>query len=666
VFAYVHRSAGCDVGPLMTGACEGDGSGAGIWLWKVGICGAGFPRKVVGLGLRAEPPGPEPPGPDKPAPGPMPPRAKPEVDPATQATAKTAAKRRFMTHSLLGSTFPSRSSDSNHQTENDLISVAWIGPILWCSDRSVRQWPSPFASPVIAGRPCDGRASPFTAGSKAQFRENWERARVIDPSPPRLSVKCVGQPLACTRIKIQESPGRGERRPGRRTLGSQQGALSGVQKEAHGGQRTTLDVLNSQQDLMAARARLFGPGLPCPNADTNLVLKLLIFIPGLQRMPGLAVRLLVAAVACVVFIAGTIARAQKEADWPVHTALEGDQRPFLCRERDSVNLIVQIMARSFDARASDADKARRLLEIAGRLQGELCTRPVADDIIILRCSLAQRDVPGPRISTIKVSAVIRAEPSKGEQPFFAWTYLNITGSRGSTTDAQSATNRWCTEDDGTDEALSPTSEVVLALQLKLYDLGMRVPQANGLMTSETMQALIDFQKWAGLPATGQLTKRTMQKLTSTTPPSTWVALAFDGYGNFGADTGVTRRGSEASAIARLQRVSRSAYKLSSIAGSCIAIATARYVDRRRRTTFSQVFTSGGATSGAASENVLAYCGREKNGGNCDVRQALCAAGAEEQVQRFDRKNIPVNSPAPNLRFDPSNIPANSPPPQSGQ
>jgi outer membrane protein len=35
-------------------------------------------------------------------------------------------------------------------------------------------------------------------------------------------------------------------------------ALTGVQKEAQGGQRTTLDVLNAQQDLMAARARLIG------------------------------------------------------------------------------------------------------------------------------------------------------------------------------------------------------------------------------------------------------------------------------------------------------------------------------------------------------------------------------------------------------------------------
>lgn len=35
-------------------------------------------------------------------------------------------------------------------------------------------------------------------------------------------------------------------------------ALQGVRKEAQGGQRTTVDVLNSQQDLIAAKARLIG------------------------------------------------------------------------------------------------------------------------------------------------------------------------------------------------------------------------------------------------------------------------------------------------------------------------------------------------------------------------------------------------------------------------
>src|SRR3982074_3928731 len=71
-------------GPLTTGACEGDGSGAGVRLSKVGICGAGLPRRVVGSSRTTS------------APCARTPRAKLGVDPTTQATAKTAAKTRFM------------------------------------------------------------------------------------------------------------------------------------------------------------------------------------------------------------------------------------------------------------------------------------------------------------------------------------------------------------------------------------------------------------------------------------------------------------------------------------------------------------------------------------------------------------------------------------------
>jgi hypothetical protein len=348
-----------------------------------------------------------------------------------------------------------------------------------------------------------------------------------------------------------------------------------------------------------------------------------------------------------------------ETEWSLHTALEGTRRPFLCKERDSVDLIVEIMTRSFDVRDRDAEKAQRLLEIAGRLQGELCTRPAADDIVILRCGLAQRELPRARISTIKVSAVIRAEPSKGEQPFFAWTYLDIAGSKDNSADTRSAANRWCGEDRSSDEALAPTPDVVLALQRRLYDLGIRVPHINGQMTPETMQALVQFQIRAGLPPTGQLTKNTVEKITTTDPPTAWVAVAFDGNGNFAADKGATRRGTESAAIEKLQRISRSPYKLSSLADGCIAFATTRYVDRRRRTTFTQAFTNGGASPAAASENVIAYCEREKGGGTCEVRKALCADGIDEQVPRYDPKNIPANAPAPNSRFDPVDMPINA-------
>src|ERR1700687_6134136 len=81
------RKAGCDNGPLMMGASAGAASGAGIRLCKTCIRGAPKPPR----------PNPLP----KPAPCATPPRAKPGVDPTTQATANTAAKRRCMIAFLL-------------------------------------------------------------------------------------------------------------------------------------------------------------------------------------------------------------------------------------------------------------------------------------------------------------------------------------------------------------------------------------------------------------------------------------------------------------------------------------------------------------------------------------------------------------------------------------
>src|SRR5258708_649850 len=71
----------------MTGACVGAPSGAGIRVWKTGICGAGDPSRAVGF--RRKPP-------RNPPPCPSPPRAKPGVDATTKAVANTAAKTRFM------------------------------------------------------------------------------------------------------------------------------------------------------------------------------------------------------------------------------------------------------------------------------------------------------------------------------------------------------------------------------------------------------------------------------------------------------------------------------------------------------------------------------------------------------------------------------------------
>src|SRR2546423_9555045 len=75
-------------GPLMAGACAGAASGAGTRFWKAGVAGACDPSSVEGF--RTTPVRPNPPCP-------KPPRAKPGVDPTTQAVANNSiVKTRFM------------------------------------------------------------------------------------------------------------------------------------------------------------------------------------------------------------------------------------------------------------------------------------------------------------------------------------------------------------------------------------------------------------------------------------------------------------------------------------------------------------------------------------------------------------------------------------------
>src|SRR5690349_9395338 len=59
----------------------------------------------------------------------------------------------------------------------------------------------------------------------------------------------------------------------------------------------------------------------------------------------------------------------------INAAMEGDKLPFLCRDRDSVGLITPVVSRAQDARVKgEHDKAQGLMEVAARLQGEICLR----------------------------------------------------------------------------------------------------------------------------------------------------------------------------------------------------------------------------------------------------------------------------------------------------
>src|SRR5215203_936138 len=127
--------------------------------------------------------------------------------------------------------------------------------------------------------------------------------------------------------------------------------------------------------------------------------------------------------------------AQGDNTVRINGALEGDKLPFLCRDRASVGLIVPIVARAQEARiGGESDKAQRLMEVAARLRGEICLRPAADDVVILRCRLDQTDSPAGSVSTVKVGAILRSDPNKIEQPFYAWTNAVVDeGSAGGST-----------------------------------------------------------------------------------------------------------------------------------------------------------------------------------------------------------------------------------------
>lgn len=402
----------------------------------------------------------------------------------------------------------------------------------------------------------------------------------------------------------------------------------------------------------------------------------------------------------------TAGAAQAQTALRLHEPIAAPQRPLLCAGRGSLDLVTPVLARAADARsARDNDKSKRLTDIAERLQGEVCRKAAAEDVVILRCKLAQVDAGGSALALVKMSALIQTEAAKGEQPFYGWTDLKVDGNPGQ----QQLDARWCAGESAErttrqirveerevsvggaaspvrepEEPFTPTQDIVLRVQQRLFDFGFRIDNLDGRLNQETVQSLQQFQKMANLNADGQLTRSTVVTMMTTPAPSPWVAIAFDGFGNFIAEINRTRRDAELVALEQLQRrrSSRDPKVVSVSAPNCLGLALTRYAERGRRgrTNYTQAFTSAGGSLDAAAQNALDYCERDKNGGQCQVRYALCADGSggnrgpdeadrgrprdrepKEQVKRFDPNSIPVNAPKP--RFDPKDVSVNGPPPK---
>jgi Putative peptidoglycan binding domain len=369
----------------------------------------------------------------------------------------------------------------------------------------------------------------------------------------------------------------------------------------------------------------------------------------------------------LLFVAATfVAAARADPAWTLHTRLEGDSTPSLCKDTNSVELVVAVLAHAIAAQAaSDDEKAKRLFALAAKLQDEICLRPTKDDIVILRCNLERRQIGKSAISLIKVSALLHSDVSAGEQPFYAWTYANIAGGDDSDADAQEANKKWCGKQTVADATLDPTPDLVQRIQERLYDFGLYMPHIDGTLNQETTQALILFQKWAGLQPTGQLTQLTVEKIDSTNAPQSWIAAAYDAFGKNVMLEADTRRVAEEKAADALRRKSKGEYKVLSAAyPDCLALSSTSY--KHRRTTYGETFAIRGSSEPDAKSKALDYCNSQKSGGTCKLTASLCPAGTSQP--RYDPENIPANSPAPSAsvpRYDPKNISINAaPPPQT--
>ena len=161
------------------------------------------------------------------------------------------------------------------------------------------------------------------------------------------------------------------------------------------------------------------------------------------------------------------------------------------------------MARSFEAARQRFVKAGRLMEIAGGYRRSFVRARLP--MTSLSCAAASLSAtvraPGfPRLRLAPSSAPNHRKASSRSSR----GHISISREAG----AVPRTPRTL-RTDGVPRITVPTKPSVrhqkwcspCSLNYTV-DLGMHVPQANGIMTSETLQALIDFQKWAGLPGRG--------------------------------------------------------------------------------------------------------------------------------------------------------------------
>jgi Domain of unknown function (DUF4189)/Putative peptidoglycan binding domain len=186
-----------------------------------------------------------------------------------------------------------------------------------------------------------------------------------------------------------------------------------------------------------------------------------------------------------------------------------------------------------------------------------------------------------------------------------------------------------------------TSEPVLKeVQNRLYEMNFSITSVSGTLTTETTEAIRNWQRLSGYPQTGELTEPQLARLRTQTPPRQWGTLAFaPDIRETAVGTG-TRRETEGRALAACsQKANGQDCKVMTAAGSS-CIAAAGYKDATGKPT-SATFAARQATLAQAQTQALASCNQDpRSNSACEIIAKICAGGAQAPT----RPTAPTRTP----------------------
>ena len=176
-----------------------------------------------------------------------------------------------------------------------------------------------------------------------------------------------------------------------------------------------------------------------------------------------------------------------------------------------------------------------------------------------------------------------------------------------------------------------SQDAIREVQDLLYNLNYQVGRRNGRMTSETREAIRQWQTNLKLEVTGDVTEQQLANLRLVRVPTTWGALA---YYSKGATATVwnrpTREIAEREALASCRKSAGATCNVLTVANT-ICGALGFYTANIRGRQHWGAYASVRPTLGQATDNALSECRRQaRQPTACGVRTTVCADGGHQR------------------------------------